>query len=55
MSEEHLIGKQFILDAKYNNASIITLISKGRHFCMVRDQDGNEWETMFNRLTPIKS
>lgn len=47
-------GCKYRLDKKYANSSIVTLIKDyGRIYVRVQDEDGNEWDTMRNRLTEI--
>lgn len=45
-------GTKYILDAEFNNGSIVTLISHGNIYGKVKG-DESEWETMLNRLTEI--
>lgn len=45
-------GNQYVLDADFNNGSIITLVSHGNIYGRVKSED-SEWETMLNRLTEI--
>lgn len=52
---EFEVGEKYVLDKEYNNSSIITLVWKGRLLCRVRSEDGKEWDTMLNRLSPIEN
>lgn len=45
-------GEKYVLDADFNNGSIIILVSHGDIFGKVKG-DNSVWETMLNRLTEI--
>lgn len=48
------VGQQYILDVNFNNTSVVTLIRIYRElFGRVRDDDGNEWDLMLNRLSEL--
>ena len=51
-SKTYVNGTKYILDAEFNNGSIVTLISHGNIYGKVKG-DESEWETMLNRLTEI--
>ena len=47
-------GRKYRLDKKHANSSIVTLVKDhGKIFVRVQDDNGNEWDTMRNRLTEI--
>jgi hypothetical protein len=52
-AKELVDGNKYVLDAEFNNASIVTLVKHGKYFCTVRSDEGSEWSTMCYRLTEI--
>jgi hypothetical protein len=52
---ELIIGKQYILDAEFSNASIVTLIALTplKKYATVKCEDGNVWQTMAYRLIEL--
>lgn len=48
-------GERVTLDAEYANTSEVTIISFTplKMYALVKSDEGNEWETMTNRLTPL--
>ena len=49
-------GEKVILDKDFNNASIVEVVTISfpqQLFAIVKDDDGNSWETMTNRLSKI--
>lgn len=51
------VGERVMVDSKYRNSCEVTIIHITLHklFARVKADDGYEWETMYNRLTPINS
>ena len=49
---EYIADLIFKLDKEYNNSSIVKLLSKGKLFGRVEDEEGNKWDTTLIRLTP---
>ncbi len=48
------VGKKYILDVDFNNASVVVLILVyGKLFGRVKDDEGNEWDLMLNRLSEL--
>lgn len=46
-------GDRVVLDKDFNNASVVDLVKMSKHYSTVRDQEGNKWDTMTNRLSAI--
>jgi|688.fasta_scaffold00478_136 hypothetical protein len=51
-SKDLNVGEYYVLDKEYNNSSIVKLLSKGKLFGRVEDEEGNKWDTTLIRLTP---
>jgi hypothetical protein len=51
------IGDRVVLDKKYNNSSEVLVIgfTTNNMFATVQSDDGDKWQTMTTRLTPILS
>lgn len=52
--EPREVGKKYMLDRDFRNRSIVTVVQSGRMFARVKDDDGNTWQVMVNRLTELK-
>jgi len=54
---ELVIGKKYVLDAEFKNASVVTLIELTplKKYATVKCKDGNVWQTMAYRLTELKT
>ena len=50
-------GERVVLDAEFANSSEVTVVSltPKKMFTKVRSDDGQEWETMTNRLTKLQT
>lgn len=48
-------GDRVILDANYASSCEVTIVSftPNKIYATVKDEDGNEWQTMSNRLSEI--
>ncbi len=47
-------GKEYVIDVECANGGVITLVSKGKLFCQVKDEKtGGQWETSLYRLSEI--
>lgn len=47
-------GDTVVLDKDFNNSSIVTIVSISTIYALIKDEEGNEWEVMVNRLTPFE-
>jgi hypothetical protein len=45
-------GKQYMLDAEYANASIVTVMNSSKIYAQITDGE-NQWHVMKTRLTKI--
>lgn len=46
------VGETLWLDRGYLNECLITIVRfRGKYFCEVKDEEGNQWTTMIYRLS----
>lgn len=45
-------GDRVILDKNFNNSSEVEIVWIGKIIATVKDDDGDQWDTMASRLSP---